>query len=178
MLQNPKLGSLEDRRVAVERGARSARDFDGKNLADVAGRSFENDDLVRAGAPGESLGVVATGTFAEDFHLRADERIEFRGDMAIYDLKQILVPRFLYLLRDLSLHRGGGGVLAGRISKDKGVIERDRLAQVAGFLEILIRLTREADNDIAGDRHAGTRGANTLGEFLEFLGGVASAHDF
>jgi len=36
MLQNPKLGSFEDRRVAVERGARGARDFDGENLADVA----------------------------------------------------------------------------------------------------------------------------------------------
>jgi hypothetical protein len=45
-------------------------------------------------------------------------------------------------------------------------------------LEILIRLTWEADNDIAGDRHAWTGGANALGEFLEFLRRVAAAHDF
>ena len=144
----------------------------------MARRAFENDDLVRAGAAGEAFGVVATGTFAEDLHLRAYERVEFRSDMAVHDLEQILVPRFLQLLRDLSLHRRGGRVLTGRVAEDEGVVERDRLAQVAGFLEILIGLTREAYNDVAGDRHAGTRGANALGELLEFLGRVASAHDF
>jgi hypothetical protein len=80
-MKDPNIALFEDRRVAVERGARSAGDFDGENLADVAGGAFEDDDLVRAGAPGESLGVVATGTFAEDFDLGADEGVEFHGDM-------------------------------------------------------------------------------------------------
>lgn len=86
-MKGSNLASSEDRRVAVERGARGAGDFDGENLADVAGGTFENNDLVRAGAPGEALGVVATGTFAEDFDLGADERVEFRGDMAIHNLE-------------------------------------------------------------------------------------------
>jgi hypothetical protein len=53
MMKGPNLALSEDRRVAVERGARGAGDFDGENLAYVAGRPFEDDDLVRAGAPGD-----------------------------------------------------------------------------------------------------------------------------
>lgn len=113
MLQNPKLGSFKDRWVAVERGARGAGDFDGENMADMAGGPFEDDNLVRAGAPGEPLGVVATGTFAEDFYLRADESVELRSDMAIHNLEQLLVAGLLKFFRDLSLHRGSGGILAG-----------------------------------------------------------------
>ena len=87
MLQNPKLGSFEDRWVAVERGARGAGDSDGEDLADVAGRPFENDDLVRARAAGESLGVVATRALAEDFHLGPNERVELGGDMAVHQIQ-------------------------------------------------------------------------------------------
>lgn len=51
IMKGPNLALSEDRRVAVERGARGAGDFHGENLAAVAGGPLENDDLVRAGAP-------------------------------------------------------------------------------------------------------------------------------
>ena len=86
-MKGSNLASFQNRRVAVERGTRGTSDFDGKDLADVAGGAFEDDDFVRAGAPGEALGIVATGTLAEDFDLCADERVEFRGDMAIHNLE-------------------------------------------------------------------------------------------
>ena len=171
-------GSFQDRRVAVEGEAGGSGDFHGKNLADVAGGAFEDNNLVRAGAARESLGIVAACALAEDFDFGAEERVEFSGDMAIHNLEQILVPRVFYFLRDLSLHRGCGGVLAGRISKDKGIVERDGFAEGAGFFVVLVGLAGEADDDIAGDRHAGTGGADALGEPLEFFGGITSTHDF
>jgi hypothetical protein len=45
---NSQKASFKNGRVAVERGARGAGDFDGEDLADVAGGPFEDDDLVRA----------------------------------------------------------------------------------------------------------------------------------
>ena len=88
-------GLFQNRWVTVERGARGADDFDGEDLADVAGGAFEYDDFVRAGAASESLGIVAACALAEDFDLGADERVEFRGDMAIHYIQQLLVAGLL-----------------------------------------------------------------------------------
>jgi hypothetical protein len=127
---------------------------------------------------GGNLVVVAAGAFAEDFDLGANERVEFRGGVAVDDFEQFLIPRLLQFLGDLLPHRGGGGVLAGRVAEDEGIVERDGLAEVAGLVEILVGLAGEADDDVGGDRHARTGLADALGEFLKFPGCVATAHDF
>jgi len=60
-------GSFQNRWVAVERGARGAGDFDGEDLADVAGSTLENNNLVRAGAARESLEERVSPTYRHIF---------------------------------------------------------------------------------------------------------------
>src|SRR5271170_6144407 len=123
-----------------------------------AGTAFvrgEVDQAVVAGTAGQAVGrgVLPALAFGDQdlddgagllLVLRVDDLVGFGG--------QALVALLDYLLRDLVWHRRGGGAGADRVAEGERAREPRLAHQVQGVLEVLVRLPREADDDVGGDR--------------------------
>ena len=64
----------------------------------------------------------------------------------------------------------------GRILEAVAVDEAHGLDEIQGRQEIGLALAREADDQIRGERNAGDRALQFLGDSQEFIPGIASAH--
>ena len=77
-------------------------------------------------------------------------------------LDQPLHALALDLLGHLVGHRGGLGAAARRVDEGERVVVADLVADLERLLEVLLRLAREADDDVGRERDAGHRGAHAL----------------
>ena len=137
-----------------------------EDLPDLPRMTLEHDDLVAGRASGQAARVGLAGTFAEDFHLPADQRGVPRAGVGVDHVQEVLVARFLDLLGDLPGQRGGGRVLARGIPEHEGVVEAEAVGQGARFLVVRVRLAGKADDDVGRHRQPGPGGAQVRDQRL------------
>ncbi len=101
---------------------------------------------------------------AENLDTASDTGIELRARGAIDDFEEILVAEFFHFFGDLLLHFRGRRIAARRVSKHEGIVEADSVSEIAGLIVVLVRLSREADNDIGRDGNAWARLTQPLNE--------------
>ena len=166
-----------DAGAAKEGEAAALLDLDRDDFPDHALRiAIEDDDFVVGRAAAEASGVGFGGTFAEDFLDGADERLVFLPGDAIDHVEQALVALLLDGFGQLAGHVRGGGVAAGGVAEDEGVVEADAFDGLEGGEEILFGFAREADDDVGGDGQARAGGLHALADFDEAGVFVGSAH--
>ena len=127
----------------------------------------------------QTTGQGAVGTaiaLDEDFHGLADLRLDEVHRDLVLNLEQAAHPVGLLLARRRVGHvcRFGAGALG--IDEGEQLHVADLLDEVERLLEILLRLTRETDDDIAREGDAGNRLARVLDEFHVMLDGVMAVH--
>src|ERR1700722_2907092 len=162
--------SIPDARLAVGSSANSAgeesllaheglaRGLDDLHLRQLAGRSEagEVDDLVVACASALALGVCTRGPFDKPLHGTAHEALRALGGATLDHLNKPF--HALYLDRmghDPLGHLGCLGASTGREDEGERAVIAHLLGDLQRLLEILLTLSREADDDVGRDRGVG-----------------------
>ena len=168
--------ALEHGGGAVEGEAGAALDLDVEDFADVAGVAFDEDDFVAGGTAHEAVGVGFAGAFAEDFDALADEAFAALAGLGVDEFEGFAVALFFDVVGELRGHGGGGGVAAGAVFEDEGVVEVDAADEVEGGGVVGVGLAGESADDVGGEGDVGARGADGFSEPDEFFVCVAAVH--
>ena len=138
---------------------------------------FDDDGFILGSSSLESSGVGFAGTFDEDGLAGADEGgITGDGD-TIDGVEEIVVTSFLFAKAYLIRHFGSGSAAARGVLENESVVELHALDRLFGEQVILLRFSREANNDVCrdGEIRAGVAHGIAEGEVLGLL--IGAAHE-
>ena len=88
----------------------------------------------------------------------------------------MLQSRQLHGMRGVVVQRGGGGAGARAVDEAEGGVEADIVDELHHFLEIVVRFTGEADDEVARQHHVWANRAQFADGAFVFQRGVAAFH--
>lgn len=152
------------------------RDANVDEVARLLARMREQDDLVGARAAHPDVCIVLARAFDHDLQRLAEQfLVDGEADLVLHSHERtqtLLLNRLL----DLVLHRRRGGARPLRVDEGVGRIVADLAQEVEHLLEILVRLAREADNEVRRQAHLGDSRADAAHEVAVRLHRVDAVH--
>src|SRR5262249_44085035 len=124
--------------------------------------TFKNDDLIASGSTRQTGAIGFAQPLTENLHRPSDKTITSVSCRRVNYFQQILVTRLFHTFVELMAELGCRSFRAGRVTKNKRIIELHSLNQIPRLLIIVLSFPGKPDNYVSCQANLWPRGSDLI----------------